>query len=1304
MANYSKFDEVMNNLITSVKIEDFSGEALKNFLEHKDVFWDGLLQYLQNEKDKAPFNNQYGIRESMFIPDIKEGDKIKKLESVVEFINNNADLCDSFLDECLKASTSNPQEHWNPTFAQLLGFYRKYFIDHGEIDSTNITVDDILKANAGNSFNETKPWVIPWNSMDNHEITYEQKKEELIPFYSSHNKLKMKTTPVHTFALVYFTHVERGGEVYEFSETDLDILTKAADNFKRSVEHFTDNNVIIQYDILKYDTEDNPIVMSGPGGEHENIIRLDDIPQEIIDNIIYHYDNFFVFQGLDAKGQMGSTMYNYIVNEFGYTSFGMLENNISNIHDGEIYNPCEIYGDGYNYPVIPLAAVMMHEWIHVLEGYRSLKINFPDGHGYTDEPNLHHTYRWEHVYDEEKNPYIIETNSTSIHDDLMNYYYAVLRGTLYDETTQEEVGMIPYLWDITPLKIHNEDTYTVPYNYSTVRANDKIKRVLNDERFLQFTHKLFDKYIRLLMPEYQRVVEVEDLNRNFWVIGQVLTGLLAFLFDEDSPLNDIFEGLLDEIAQLWENLLYLWVAFALISQEINNDVQVLVIPVNNDDLRPYIKFDDFQETTELPEDFLETVFADKMYYLKDIYNKSTVVIIPEVRQCNYLKNYYAKVTYPGVIIYNRKYSQGVSTLLHHNASDESLEIEEAKKLVFYPIKLDINDSYRPFCVDMSNGVSQIGQKTLGLEVMGVYEKTPNYNFNAAYTSTNGIANVGYVGAIRTIFSANNQGNSPIIFTDGEITGIKLKAECIDVARELLDLSGDSGKLIMSATLELNNNAQAVIGTTTFNERRVPSFTEKKKIIKGWYRGEVVSYYHITKPEFTITVNKQWKNINPTTPAGEKVIVNITGKDSLGIETRTIKRELLAPAQDDGESFDVNVAAYSNSGRLIEYKITEDTLGNQFWEQSGTNTSINFESLNKITTLINTWNGVEFNGTPIPISKNYGATGSQGTDCQEYQTLEAFLAALDEDVEQTRWKEWVQDAVENGIGSYQPLPDNTVGFYYAHFHYYDGTNSQLEVTPYVTMVIKNGDSTDYYSFKYKVIDEEGGIHQSTGIPYPYMSSVYSGNVAESTKRLCQWSSSSDTSAVNVTINTPRTAVVSGHVTKGNCIYGYGTRRDGDIPSGAQDGIKLEFEQGKPQLYNYLILGYDRACAGVDATDDFEDDRLVETPTRVRALFPYYYKCEITQGAQLNGTPGEITATIQYNKKTADESYGLTLNGDFATGTYSWETDIDKRKYSYVDSGHPNEPNLTNWAQLAMGKIEAPFLSRKNPLLYQGGGEE
>ena len=50
------------------------------------------------------------------------------------------------------------------------------------------------------------------------------------------------------------------------------------------------------------------------------------------------------------------------------------------------------------------------------------------------------------------------------------------------------------------------------------------------------------------MPEYQRVVEVEDLDRNFWVIGQVLTGICAYLFEVDSPLKDLLRGMLDEVA------------------------------------------------------------------------------------------------------------------------------------------------------------------------------------------------------------------------------------------------------------------------------------------------------------------------------------------------------------------------------------------------------------------------------------------------------------------------------------------------------------------------------------------------------------------------------------------------------------------------------------------------------------------------------------------------------------------------------------------------------------------------------------
>ena len=91
--------------------------------------------------------------------------------------------------------------------------------------------------------------------------------------------------------------------------------------------------------------------------------------------------------------------------------------------------------------------------------------------------------------------------------------------------------------------------------YGEVRNSDKIEGVLNSEKNMQFTHTQTEgqsdnknqitKYIRLLMPKYTRRVEVEDLNRNFWVIGQVLTAISAYLFDDDGPLTNMLKRLLN---------------------------------------------------------------------------------------------------------------------------------------------------------------------------------------------------------------------------------------------------------------------------------------------------------------------------------------------------------------------------------------------------------------------------------------------------------------------------------------------------------------------------------------------------------------------------------------------------------------------------------------------------------------------------------------------------------------------------------------------------------------------------------------
>jgi hypothetical protein len=58
---------------------------------------------------------------------------------------------------------------------------------------------------------------------------------------------------------------------------------------------------------------------------------------------------------------------------------------------------------------------------------------------------------------------------------------------------------------------------------------------------------VFEKWIRLIMPMYQRHFEVEDLDRNFWVVAQILSGISSYLFSEDSPLIKALKGLLNEI-------------------------------------------------------------------------------------------------------------------------------------------------------------------------------------------------------------------------------------------------------------------------------------------------------------------------------------------------------------------------------------------------------------------------------------------------------------------------------------------------------------------------------------------------------------------------------------------------------------------------------------------------------------------------------------------------------------------------------------------------------------------------------------
>ena len=213
--------------------------------------------------------------------------------------------------------------------------------------------------------------------------------------------------------------------------------------------------------------------------------------------------------------------------------------------------------------------------------------------------------------------------------------------------------------------------------FSMVRGDDKSEYALNNEKETQFTRKMTDEekkdigtssvaanWIRLIMPKYLRYVEVEDLNRNFWVISQTLTALSAFLFDNDSFFS-IFGDILGEIAQLWENVLYLWIALMELNQkDFYSKIHYEVVYLSNSDYEPYMKYDHFdgknyityeQEngaTVVNTTDLWQKIDMDLKYLIAD-YPECNLCIIPIIRINNYRHNYFNTIAYPGVWYYDR---------------------------------------------------------------------------------------------------------------------------------------------------------------------------------------------------------------------------------------------------------------------------------------------------------------------------------------------------------------------------------------------------------------------------------------------------------------------------------------------------------------------------------------------------------------------------------------------------------------------------------------------------------------------------
>lgn len=198
-------------------------------------------------------------------------------------------------------------------------------------------------------------------------------------------------------------------------------------------------------------------------------------------------------------------------------------------------------------------------------------------------------------------------------------------------------------------------------SYSDIRDIDKFMKAIMSKNNLQFTHEKQNEelwyWIRLIMPKNTRRVEVEDLNRNFWVIAQTLSGIMAYLWDTKSPITNLLKGIYDELLQLWENVFYLWLYYIYtMAAKINGiHIEFLYLSESPHEKSIELRFDNFSKIETI--DYMNEDYCIRISsYLKELIKKypdKHLCIIPCIREKNYEKNYFSSCSIPMIYFYDR---------------------------------------------------------------------------------------------------------------------------------------------------------------------------------------------------------------------------------------------------------------------------------------------------------------------------------------------------------------------------------------------------------------------------------------------------------------------------------------------------------------------------------------------------------------------------------------------------------------------------------------------------------------------------
>lgn len=333
------------------------------------------------------------------------------------------------------------------------------------------------------------------------------------------------------------------------------------------------------------------------------------------------------------------------------------------------------------------------------------------------------------------------------------------------------------------------------FNFINSTAVNKYR----DNKWLKYTKQ----HLRLIMPKYLRRFEVESLNRNFWVIGQTLSGIIAYLAGDSSAYKVLINGILDEITQLWENELYLWVAAAIITQQPKyENIRIIHCYIDDTKETPFLKYDNFDSPG-----INQNQLKEKLSHYKDEFPNDNLVIVPELRSINYKHNYYAKSYFPYIYYYNR--NTGIET-----------------------VKALITGGQQNVAVDLTKQDWNIGG-------INIDEETNRYNFVKDWTYPQSEP---YYALVRCSVAAEANFNA-----SGDIRLSSLNIIYTDITPNLMEASFSSNTRTYSFIQEEDGYIDLSLTETSDDYIDLSSVS----ITKGFYQGEVLSYIKPPAIEFKI---------------------------------------------------------------------------------------------------------------------------------------------------------------------------------------------------------------------------------------------------------------------------------------------------------------------------------------------------------------------------------------------------------------------------------------------------------------------